>query len=253
MALISIENGSKDFGVKALFINLNLHISKGERLGLIGPNGAGKSTLLKVLEGSEPLLEGQRICSNSTIVRLVAQNSLITKETSILESVLQGCGNKKELLIKFQEISQAIAQNPEDRKLIEKLGSISEQMDICGAWDLEQKCQEILRRLGIQDLSKPVKELSGGFLKRVNLASALLENPDVLLLDEPTNHLDASAVEWLQKWLLNFKGALVLVTHDRYFLDRVTHKMIEVNNGKINKYLGNYSYFLQKKTEQENI
>ena len=251
MTLISIKNASKDFGIKNLFKNLDLHINQRERLGLIGPNGAGKSTILKVLAGIEPLIEGERLCSNSTIIKIVGQENLIVTDESILEAVLKGCGNKKDLLINFQKISKAVAENPKDQNLLKRLGNISSEMDICGAWNLEQKCQEILRRLGIKDLQRPIKELSGGFLKRVNLAAALLENPDVLLLDEPTNHLDASAVEWLQKWLANFKGAIVLVTHDRYVLDRVTTKLIEVREGKVNTYLGNYSYFLEKKTEQQ--
>ncbi len=249
--LISLINASKDFGIKNLFRNLNLHINKKERLGLIGPNGSGKSTLLKVIAGVEPLLEGERQCSSSLKISLVGQETTYESEKSILEEVLEGCGEKRKLLLDFSELSRKIAQSPQDENLLKKLGQTSELMDIAGAWNLEQQCQDILRRLGIKDLDKPVKELSGGYRKRVCLASALVSKPDILLLDEPTNHLDASAVEWLQNWLDNYHGALVLITHDRYVLDRVTTRMIEIDNGEARKYSGNYRQFLQQKVEQE--
>ncbi|MED5468704.1 MAG: ABC-F family ATP-binding cassette domain-containing protein, partial [Cyanobacteriota bacterium] len=138
-----------------------------------------------------------------------------------------------------------------DATLLAELGQVSQRMDDAQAWSLEQQCQEVLQRLGITDLERPVEELSGGYRKRVGLASALVARPDVLLLDEPTNHLDAAAVEWLQSWLDRFPGALVLVTHDRYVLDRVTRRMVEVDRGKAHNYAGNYSTFLQQKAELE--
>ncbi len=253
MSLISLVNASKDFGIKSLFQNLHLHINKGERLGLIGPNGSGKSTLLKVLAGVEPLLEGKREALSSLRISFVGQETTSESQKSILEEVLQGCGDKRKLLLDFNYLSRKIAQKQEDESLLKKLGETSEKMDAAGAWNLEQQCQEILRRLGIKDLDKPVKELSGGYRKRVGLASALVTQPDILLLDEPTNHLDASAVEWLQNWLSNYQGALVLITHDRYFLDRITTRMIEINNGEVRKYSGNYRQFLQQKVEQEQL
>ncbi len=246
-------NASKDFGIKSLFKNLHLHINKGERLGLIGPNGSGKSTLLKVLAGVEPLGEGKREALSSLRISFVSQETIFDSQKSILEEVLEGCGEKRKLLLDFTNLSRKIAQNPEDERLLKKLGETSEMMDAAEAWNLEQQCQEILRRLGIQDLDKPIKELSGGYRKRVGLASALVSQPDVLLLDEPTNHLDASAVEWLQNWLSNYQGALVLITHDRYVLDRITSRMVEITNGEVHKYLGNYRQFLQQKVEQEQL
>ena len=249
--LISLVNASTDFGIKNLFNNLDLHITKRERLGLIGPNGSGKSTLLRVLAGVEPLRQGKRICLSSLRISLVGQETTYENEKTILEEVLEGCGEKRNLLVNFSKLSRQIAQNPNDENLLNKLGQASELMDAAGAWNLEQQCQDILRRLGIKDLDKPVKELSGGYRKRVGLASALVSKPDVLLLDEPTNHLDASAVEWLQNWLDNYDGALVLITHDRYVLDRITTRMIEINNGEVRKYSGNYREFLQQKIEQE--
>ena len=249
--LISLVNASTDFGIKNLFKNLDLHINKRERLGLIGPNGSGKSTLLRVLAGVEPLIEGERRCLSSLRIALVGQETSYDSEKSILEEVLEGCGEKRKLLLNFSKLSRQIAQEPHDESLLKKLGQASELMDTAGAWNLEQQCQDVLRRLGIRDLDKPVKDLSGGYRKRVGLAAALVSQPDVLLLDEPTNHLDASAVEWLQNWLDHYEGALVLITHDRYVLDRITTRMVEINNGEARKYSGNYREFLQQKVEQE--
>lgn len=251
MSLISLIEASKDFGINTLFAELTLHINEGERLGLIGPNGAGKSTLLKVLAGVEPLGEGVRRCSPRLRVELVGQEITVEPGHTVLQEVLAKCGEKRELLLRFNELSNSVAHEPNNATLLAELGQLSQRMDDAHAWGLEQQCQEVLQRLGITDLQRPVEELSGGYRKRVGLASALVAMPDVLLLDEPTNHLDAAAVEWLQSWLDRYPGALVLVTHDRYVLDRVTNRMVEVDRGKTRTYLGNYSTFLQQKAEQE--
>ena len=198
MSLISLVGAGKDFGIRTLFADLDLHISEGERLGLIGPNGAGKSTLLNVLAGSEPLGDGERRCSPRLRVELVGQESRITPGLTVLEQVLQGCGTKRELLLRFTALSEAVAAAPDEEGLLSQLGELSQRMDEEDAWSLEQQCREVLQRLGIDDLQRPVEDLSGGYRKRVGLASALVACPDVLLLDEPTNHLDAAAVEWLQ-------------------------------------------------------
>ncbi len=251
MTLISLFEASKDYGISSLFKKLTLHINEGERLGLIGPNGSGKSTLLKILAGSEPLKTGERRCSPKLRMELVSQGNDSTSSRSVLEEVLAGCEEKRELLIRFNQLTKKIAQSPSNSKLLADLSRTSEKMDHSNAWALEQQCKEILQRLGITELDQPVNELSGGYRKRVGLASALVANPDLLLLDEPTNHLDASAVEWLQTWLDQYQGALVVVTHDRYVLDQVTHRLIEINQGEARSYQGNYSTFLKQKTKQE--
>ena len=253
MALITLTKASKDFGVRTLFKDLNLFISKNERLGLIGPNGSGKSTLLKIIAGEEALLTGDRQCSSSIRISLVNQEDHLDKERTVLEEVLKGCGKKRELLLRFNELTKELEINPQQSSLLKQLGQLSELMDDANAWNIEQECKEILMRLGISDVHKAIKELSGGYMKRIGLASALVSNPDVLLLDEPTNHLDASAVEWLQSWLSKYEGALILVTHDRYFLDQITTKMLEVDRGKVSKYYGNYSEYLRKKVENEEL
>ena len=251
MSLISLVGASKDFGIRTLFADLNLHIGDKERLGLIGPNGAGKSTLLKVLAGSEPLGNGERRCSPRLRVELVGQDSRITPGLTVLEQVLEGCGAKRDLLLRFNALSDAVAAAPDNTALLSELGELSQTMDEEDAWSLEQQCREVLQKLGIGDLQRPVEDLSGGYRKRVGLASALVACPDVLLLDEPTNHLDAAAIEWLQSWLDRYPGALVLVTHDRYVLDRVTRRMVEVDQGRARTYQGNYSTFLQHKAEED--
>ena len=251
MSLISLVDASKDFGIRTLFENLTLHIREGDRVGLIGPNGAGKSTLLRVLSGREPLGGGERRCSSRLRIELVGQDSTVEPGLTVLEQVLAGCGEKRELLLRFSEVSEAVAGSPEDTTLMRELGALSERMDEEGAWGLEQQCQEVLQRLGISDLHRPVEDLSGGYRKRVGLASALVATPDVLLLDEPTNHLDAAAVEWLQSWLDRYPGAVVLVTHDRYVLDRVTRRIVEVDRGQASSIDGNYSAYLQRKADQE--
>ena len=250
MSLISLVDASKDFGIRTLFADLTLHIREGDRLGLIGPNGSGKSTLLKVLAGEEPLGGGERRCSSRLRVELVGQESSVDPGLTVLEQVLAGCGEKRDLLLRFSELSEAVADNPDNAVLLAELGVLSQRMDESEAWSLEQQCQEVLQRLGITDLHSPVEALSGGYRKRVGLASALVACPDVLLLDEPTNHLDAAAVEWLQSWLDRYPGAGVLVTHDRYVLDRVTRRIVEVELGEARSIDGNYSAYLQRKAEQ---
>jgi ATP-binding cassette subfamily F protein uup len=251
VSLISLVDASKDFGIRTLFENLTLHIREADRVGLIGPNGAGKSTLLRVLSGQEPLGGGERRCSSRLRIELVGQDSMVEPGLTVLEQVLAGCGEKRELLLRFSAVSEAVARSPEDTTLMRELGALSERMDEEGAWGLEQQCQEVLQRLGISDLHRPVEDLSGGYRKRVGLASALVASPDVLLLDEPTNHLDAAAVEWLQSWLDRYPGAVVLVTHDRYVLDRVTRRIVEVEKGQASSIDGNYSAYLQRKADQE--
>ncbi len=252
--MISLKKASKDFGIRPLFQNLDLYISKKERLGVIGPNGSGKSTLLKIIAGTESLMSGERICSHSIKISLVQQeNTHNTKTHSTLQEVLKGCGEKRELLYRFNQVSAKLEATPEDKQLLDELGNLNHLMDASKAWDLEQQCQEILRRLGISDFNKPISELSGGYKKRVDLASGLISNPDLLLLDEPTNHLDVTAIDWLGSWLRRYQGALILITHDRYFLDQITTKLLEVENGQAYQYSGNYSKYLQQKLARDEL
>ena len=251
MSLISLVDASKDFGIRTLFEDLTLHVGERERLGLIGANGAGKSTLLKVLAGVEPLGSGQRRCRPRTRVVLVDQEPELDPNHTVLEQVFAGNGEKMALLRQHTALSQAVADNPADGALLAQLSDLHGRMDQHQAWNLEQQCREVLERLGIADTDRPMADLSGGYRKRVALAAALVATPDVLLLDEPTNHLDAHGVEWLQSYLERFAGALVLVTHDRYVLDRVTQRIVEVDRGRASSYAGNYATYLAHKAEEE--
>ena len=251
LSLISLVDAGKDFGIRTLFENLSLHIGAGERLGLIGPNGAGKSTLLKVLAGIEPLGSGQRRCAPRTRVVLVDQEPGLDPEHTVLEQVFAGSGEKMALLRQHTALSQAVADGPDNAIALAQLSDLHGRMDQLNAWGLEQQCREVLERLGISDIERKVGDLSGGYRKRVALAAALVAEPDVLLLDEPTNHLDANGVEWLQSYLGRFPGALVLVTLDRYVLDRVTRRIVEVDRGLARSYAGNYATYLTHKAEEE--
>ncbi len=252
MNIISLIEAGKDFGIKNLFDNFTLHINEKERLGLIGPNGSGKSTLLKIIAGEESIDNGKRLCAKSLKLSLVSQEDTLLDHESILESVLRNCGEKRDLIIQFNQISESVGKEPNNEQLLNKLANIGELMDQSNSWGLEFKIKEILDKLGIKDLNKLISELSGGYKKRVSLAAALVSDPDLLLLDEPTNHLDASSIEWLENWLKNFKGGLILVTHDRYVLDKVTNRIVEVNKGEAIIYKGNYSNYLKQKSELQN-
>jgi ATP-binding cassette subfamily F protein uup len=255
MGLISLVGAGKDFGIRTLFSDLELHVGPRERLGLIGPNGAGKSTLLRVLAGREPLDRGERRCSGRLKVILLDQEPALDLASTVLQAVFAGGGERLELLREHEEISLALAADPASDTLLARLSSCNQRMDGCNAWGLEQDCREVLERLGIgggsELLGRRVGELSGGNRRRVALAAALVAQPDVLLLDEPTNHLDAEGVEWLQGWLDRFAGALVLVTHDRYLLDRVTRRIVAVERGEARPYEGNYGTYLARRAEEE--
>jgi ATP-binding cassette subfamily F protein uup len=255
LSLISLVDAGKDFGLRTLFEGLDLHIAAGDRLGLIGPNGAGKSTLMRVLAGVEPLGSGQRRCVPRTRIVLVDQEPQLDPGRTVLEQVFSASGEKMELLRRFTAVSEALAlahrEGRDDSQLLAELGALNSRMDQSQAWGLEQQIREVLQRLGIADIHRPVGDLSGGYRKRVALAAALVADPEVLLLDEPTNHLDADGVQWLQDYLQRFAGALVLITHDRYVLDQVTRRIVEVDRGEARTHEGNYASYLGRKAEAE--
>ena len=251
MSLISLVGAGKDFGIRTLFGDLDLHVGERERLGLIGPNGAGKSTLLKVLAGVEPLDRGERRCSPRLAVVLLDQDPRLDPERTVLEHVFAGGAERMRLLRAHEDLSHQLAANPEDASLHARFSDLHRRMDASDAWGLERQCHEVLERVGIGDVHRRLGELSGGNRRRVALAAALVAQPDVLLLDEPTNHLDADGVEWLQTWLDRYPGALVLVTHDRYLLDRVTRRIVAVERGEARRYEGNNATYLQHRAEED--
>jgi ATP-binding cassette subfamily F protein uup len=255
VSLISLVGVRKDFGIRTLFDNLSLHVEPGDRLGLIGPNGAGKSTLLRVLAGQEPVGAGERRIQPQARVVLVSQEPQLDPERTVLEQVFAASGEKMALLARYTAVSDALAHAPgggaHQQSLLAELGQLNARMDQTQAWALEQQVREVLERLGVRDGQRRVGDLSGGYRKRLALAAALVAEPDVLLLDEPTNHLDADGVQWLQGFLGRFPGALVLVTHDRYVLDRVTNRIVAVDRGEARHYAGNYATYLARQAEEE--
>jgi ATP-binding cassette subfamily F protein uup len=255
VTLIRLEGAGKDFGVRPLFHNLDLTLEEGDRLGLIGPNGAGKSTLLRVLAGVEPLGEGQRQCQPRLEVVLLQQEPPFDPEATVLDHVFQGAGDRLALVREVERLALALSADPGSATLLSRLAEAHRLLDARQAWDLERECHAVLDRLGIgshpEALGQRMGALSGGNRRRVALAAALVAQPDVLLLDEPTNHLDAEGVEWLQSWLDRYAGAVVLVTHDRYLLDRVTRRIVAVEGGTARQYPGNYAAYLERRAQED--
>ncbi|MGJ3251257.1 MAG: ABC-F family ATP-binding cassette domain-containing protein [Elainellaceae cyanobacterium] len=253
MSIFTLQSVKKDFGIKEILRDTNFSLDANDKVGVIGTNGSGKSTLLKMLAGIEPIDGGEMLVNSSVRSVYLPQQPDMNDEHTVLEQVFADAGEQMALVRNYEELSHAIAhvQGSDLDRLMTQLADVTEQMEASGAWDLETSAKIILSKLGIEDFDVRVGNLSGGYRKRIALASALLSDPDVLLMDEPTNHLDADSVEWLQTYLSGFRGALLLITHDRYFLDRVTNRIIEIDRGDLYTYDGNYSYYLEKKAQQE--
>jgi ABC transport system ATP-binding/permease protein len=251
MTIFTLQSVKKDFGVKEILKDASFSLESGEKVGLIGLNGSGKSTLLKAIAGKEPIDGGNIQIDSSARIIYLPQQPIVDEEKTLLEQVFADSGSAAQLVKDYEEVSEDLAHNPSDAALLRKLTSLTQQMDHAGAWDLEARAKIILTQLGITDFHTKMGELSGGYRKRVALAAALVAEPDALLMDEPTNHLDALSVEWLQSYLQRYRGAVLLITHDRYFLDRVTERIIEIDRAELYTYNGNYSYYLARKAEME--
>lgn len=250
MNLITLENITKTYSEKALLNNVNLGINEGDKIGLIGLNGAGKSTLLKVLIGRDEFYDGKIVKVKNLRIEYLAQDTLYNDNSTILEQVFKGDTKEMKLLMEYEELLEKIK---EDSSLSSRLITVQGEIDSLNLWDLESDAKTILTKLGIRDFNKKMGELSGGQKKRVFLASSLITPCDLLVLDEPTNHLDSDSIEWLEEYLNSRRGALIMITHDRYFLDRVTNRIIELDRGNLYSYDGNYTDFLEKKaTRLEN-
>ena len=247
MILLNAENVSKSYTEKALLSNISFGINEGDKVGLIGINGTGKSTLLKIAAGVEKPDQGQVIKGNAVRIAYLPQNPDYNVEATVLDQVFEG---SSALLKLISEYTAAIGSRNVSSARVAKL---AEEMDKRNAWNLESEARTILTKLGIEDFNAPIGSLSGGQKKRVFLAAALVNPSDLLILDEPTNHLDNEAISWLEQYLNKRKGALLMITHDRYFLDRVVNQIIELDSGRLYAYQGNYSYFLQKKLEREEM
>ncbi|AEY64411.1 ABC-F family ATP-binding cassette domain-containing protein [Clostridium sp. BNL1100] len=253
MNILSAEGISKSYSEKILFNDISLGIGEGDKIGLIGVNGTGKSTLLKVIAGIESVDTGNIIKSNKVRVGYLEQSPAFEPGTTVLQQVFNGHSPVMVLLREYEDILLKSSQNPADQKLEKRLLDLMHQMDTMNAWTLESEAKTILTRLGIDSFEADVATLSGGQRKRIAMAGALINPTELLILDEPTNHIDNDTVDWLEKYLNTRKGALLMVTHDRYFLDRVSNRIIELDNGKLYSYQANYSRFLEMKAEREEL
>lgn len=251
MNLITIENITKSYGDKAILDNISLGINDGDKIGIIGINGTGKTTLLRIIAGTDECDEGKITTSNELKMEYLFQNPEFNEEDTVLEQVFKG--NSKEMMIlkEYEEVLEKV--NFGETSLNEKLIKLQEQIDSLNLWQMESEAKMILTKLGIYDFGKKMGKLSGGQRKRVFLAAALIRPSNLLILDEPTNHMDNDTIDWLEGYLNNRKGALLMITHDRYFLDRVTNRIVEVSDGVLYNYEGNYSLYVEKKLEREEL
>ncbi len=243
---LSIEKLTKSFADKVLFENISFGLDEGGKVALVGANGAGKSTLLKILMEEEFADAGNFNFNKSIKVGFLKQEPDVHNHAQIMDYVLAGNDPIMSTVRKYFHYIEEHSSEEMDAKLLDKMTELN-------AWDFESKAEQVLGKLGIHNLSQPIDELSGGQKKRVALARLLLEEPDLLILDEPTNHLDLEAIEWLEEHLAKLKVSLLLVTHDRYFLQAVTNQIIELENGNLYKYTGNYTQFLEKRIERQQV
>ena len=247
--MIRLENISKSFPDGDLFNNVNLFIRRGMRVGLVGPNGSGKTTLLKIMLKIEFPDSGNVQIEKSTTIGYLPQDIVIKTNLSILEEVLSAYPEVGDLEGKILSITEQIANEPENTTLIDKLGNMQNRFDSLGGWNLEDKAKKILSGLGFKEeqFSETMDVFSGGWRMRVALATILLQEPEILFLDEPTNHLDLEATIWLESFLSNWKGGLVMISHDRTFLDWSVNQILEIDMKKINLFHGNYSRYKEEK------
>lgn len=253
MNVLSIENISKGYSDKTLFENVSLGIGDGDKIGLIGINGTGKSTLLKIIAGVETADTGKIIVGNRVSIEYLSQLPDFDESANVIEQVFKGSSPVMQLLREYEEAVEKLSESPEDTELQRALTNLNGKMDSMNAWQIESEAKTVLTKLGITDFKARIAELSGGQKKRIALASSLIMPSDLLILDEPTNHMDNDTISWLEQYLNKRKGALLMITHDRYFLDRVTNRIIELDNGSLYSYQGNYSIFLEKKLEREEL
>jgi len=251
MALLTFDRVRKDYGTKPLLDDVSLVIEAGEKVGVIGANGAGKTTLLRLAAGAEPADGGRILVHGGARIGFLTQRPDFTEGQTVLDAVFAGEGPTISLVRDYEDVLHKLDHAPGDMALTERLTELSGKMDAAGAWDLEAQVHAVLDRLGITETDDLVETLSGGQRKRVALARVLVERPELLILDEPTNHLDTETIGWLEGFLAGWTGALLLVTHDRYFLDRVVGHMLEVAGGGVTRYVGTYTDYLEAKAEQE--
>jgi ATP-binding cassette subfamily F protein 3 len=254
--MIHLSNITKQYGSKVLYKNASFQINDGEKIGLVGPNGAGKTTIFRVITGEEGC-EGLVSKSDRTVIGYFSQNIEDMRGRSAIDEVKSAAGRLPALTAKLKEIEKKLEDSAtvpmdddEMTKLLENYGEIQGEFERLGGYDLDTRAAEILTGLGIgpEDYNRPTESFSGGWKMRIALAKILVLNPDVLLMDEPTNHLDLESIVWLEQWLSGFKGALLMTSHDREFMNRLVSKIVEVANKTITTYSGNYDFYEREKS-----
>lgn len=251
MKELTIENLHKTYGTKTLLAGIDFMIRTGDRVGLIGPNGTGKSSFLKVIAGLDNYDDGLIKHPNQYSIAYLDQNPEFDEVKSILETVYDSNAPQIQLVLNYENIRIELEADPMNERLQTNFTRITDEMNAKEGWDVEVRARTILSQLGLNDLSRSIASCSGGERKRIGIAQVLIAEPDLLILDEPTNHLDVQSIQWLEKYLATYKGALLLVTHDRYFLERVVNKIIELKHGHLTAYEGNYETYLEKKADLE--
>jgi len=247
--ILSAENLSFSYGDRVLFKNINFNVEEGDKIGVIGVNGTGKSTFLKMIANRDDG-GGKLTIPGTVVMEYLPQDPPFEPQATVLEQIFKGDSPLMVLLRRYETAVEEAVAHPDDVKLQKNLLDLQQEMDNKYAWQLESEAKAVLNQLGITNLGQKMEELSGGQRKRVALAGVLVRPSDLLILDEPTNHMDNSTVAWLEQQLLKRKGALLMVTHDRYFFDRVVNRTLEIDNGQGYLYVGNYSLFLEKREER---
>lgn len=251
MKLLRADNLDKNYGTKQLLDNVSFLIKEKDRIGLIGINGTGKSTLIKILSGKDHAEKGSIDYPNDYKIGYLSQDTIFSEDISVLDAVFDDDTPVMKAIRSYEKALVDLAQDGENPAVQKAYEKAEEAMNKEDAWLAETSAKTILNKLGILFLDKKVSELSGGQQKRLGLAQVLIQSPDLLLLDEPTNHLDYETIQWLEDYLNHYQGSLIVITHDRYFLDRVTNRIFELANGTLHEYTGNYQAYLVQRAERE--
>ena len=250
--IYTMKKVRKAHGDKVILDDVTMSFYPGAKIGVVGPNGAGKSSILKIMAGLDQPSNGEAFLDPEATVGILLQEPPLNEEKTVKQNVEEGLGEIKVKLDRFNEIAELMATDYSD-ELMEEMGKLQEELDHADAWDLDSQLEQAMDALRCPPADEPVTHLSGGERRRVALCKLLLSKPDLLLLDEPTNHLDAESVLWLEQHLQSYKGAVIAITHDRYFLDHVAEWIAEVDRGRLIGYEGNYSTYLEKKGERLEI